>query len=329
MGLCKCPKRKVTNIFCFEHRVNVCDHCLVSNHAKCIVQSYLQWLQDSDYNPTCTLCSTALADKETTRLMCYDVFHWSCLNELASQLPRNTAPAGYQCPACQGPVFPTPNLVGPVAAALREKLASVNWARAGLGLPLIEEPEPAPEQESHDVTDYTDWSTFNTSTSHPTEAPSQSSHSSHSYSSNPVPCQSQVGFGAGLNNGSVKEGHVHPSLSCNTAMGDSVTLHTASSPRKVYDTRDAGGSSVTQIDFDDDKYRRRPALSWLAQILKSRSGSKRTPLSLKQRVFILLVLGVIGFCTLIIIMSKLGRASAENDPNLNPLLNPNIRVGQN
>ncbi|KAK1154977.1 zinc finger protein-like 1 [Acipenser oxyrinchus oxyrinchus] len=273
MGLCKCPKRKVTNIFCFEHRVNVCDHCLVSNHAKCIVQSYLQWLQDSDYNPTCTLCSTALADKETTRLMCYDVFHWSCLNELASQLPRNTAPAGYQCPACQGPVFPTPNLVGPVAAALREKLASVNWARAGLGLPLIEEPEPAPEQESHDVTDYTEWSTFNTSTSHPTEAPSQSSHSSHSYSSNPVPCQSQAGFGAGLNNGGVKEGHAHPSMSCNTALGDSVTLHTGqcvcpSSPRKVYDTRDVGGSSVTQIDFDDDKYRRRPALSWLAQILK-------------------------------------------------------------
>ncbi|MGH0187425.1 UNVERIFIED_CONTAM: hypothetical protein FKN15_025083 [Acipenser sinensis] len=216
------------------------------------------------------LCSTALADKETTRLTCYDVFHWSCLNELASQLPRNTAPAGYQCPACQGPVFPTPNLVGPVAAALREKLTSVNWARAGLGLPLIEEPEPAPEQESHDVTDYTDWSTFNKPSSSPA----------------------------------------------------------ASSPRKVYDTRDAGGSSVTQIDFDDDKYRRRPALSWLAQILKSRSGSKRTPLSLKQRVFILLVLGAIGFCTLIIVMSKLGRASAENDPNLNPLLNPNIRVGQ-
>lgn len=42
----------------------------------------------------------------------------------------------------------------------------------------------------------------------------------------------------------------------------------ASSPRKVYDTRDAAHSSVTQIDFDDDKYRRRPALSWFAQILK-------------------------------------------------------------
>uniref|UniRef100_A0A3B3ST85 Zinc finger protein-like 1 n=1 Tax=Paramormyrops kingsleyae TaxID=1676925 RepID=A0A3B3ST85_9TELE len=34
MGLCKCPKRKVTNLFCFEHRVNVCEHCLVTNHSK-------------------------------------------------------------------------------------------------------------------------------------------------------------------------------------------------------------------------------------------------------------------------------------------------------
>lgn len=42
----------------------------------------------------------------------------------------------------------------------------------------------------------------------------------------------------------------------------------ASSPRKLYDTRDTSHSSVTQIDFDDDKYRRRPALSWFAQILK-------------------------------------------------------------
>lgn len=34
MGLCKCPKRRVTNQFCFEHRVNVCEHCMVTNHPK-------------------------------------------------------------------------------------------------------------------------------------------------------------------------------------------------------------------------------------------------------------------------------------------------------
>lgn len=152
----------------------------------------------------------------------------------------------------------------------------------------------------------------------------------------------------------------------------------ASSPRKLYDTRDGGHSSVTQIDFDDDKYRRRPALSWFAQILKlvswtgallfgtrnnllwillwspdwkinkyifyyifinfyyifinlfrNRTGGKRTSLTWKQRVFMLLLVGVLGFFTLIIIMAKLGRASAGSDPNLDPLLNPNIRVGKN
>lgn len=66
-----------------------------------------------------------------------DLFHWACLNEMAGQLPKNTAPAGYQCPSCKGPIFPPANLVSPVASALREKLATVNWARAGLGLPLV------------------------------------------------------------------------------------------------------------------------------------------------------------------------------------------------
>ena len=58
MGLCKCPKRKVTNQFCFEHRVNVCEYCMVSSHSTCPVQSYLQWLQDSDYNPNCFFCES-------------------------------------------------------------------------------------------------------------------------------------------------------------------------------------------------------------------------------------------------------------------------------
>lgn len=66
-----------------------------------------------------------------------DLFHWSCLNELASRQPLYTAPAGYQCPTCQGPVFPPPNLASPIADMLREQLSSVNWARAGLGLPLV------------------------------------------------------------------------------------------------------------------------------------------------------------------------------------------------
>jgi hypothetical protein len=34
MGLCKCQRRKVTNLFCFEHDVNVCEYCLVADHER-------------------------------------------------------------------------------------------------------------------------------------------------------------------------------------------------------------------------------------------------------------------------------------------------------
>ena len=66
-----------------------------------------------------------------------DVFHWSCLDEFARHLPSNTAPAGYACPGCHTCLFPASNVVSPVVDALRELLSTVNWARAGLGLPLV------------------------------------------------------------------------------------------------------------------------------------------------------------------------------------------------
>ncbi|XP_068117156.1 zinc finger protein-like 1 [Hyperolius riggenbachi] len=315
MGLCKCPKRKVTNLFCFEHRVNVCEHCLVANHAKCIVQSYLQWLQDSDYNPNCRLCNTLLSSKETARLVCYDLFHWSCLNDLASQLPPNTAPAGYQCPSCQGPIFPPSNLVSPVASTLRDKLSTVNWARAGLGLPLIEEVQPLDEVSEQDVTDYRDWSVINSSSDHMSENAGIAQQTGYLYSSAPTPSADH-----GLSVGMSKDHSV--------TGAESIAMNAASTPRKIYDTRDVAASQDTVIDFDDDKYRRRPTLSWLARILRNRTGSKSKPASTKQRFLIVLIIGVLGFLTLILLMSKWGRASAENDPNLDPLLNPHIRVGQ-
>ena len=90
-----------------------------------------------------------------------DVYHWVCLDKWARSLPINTAPAGYTCQTCSECIFPTENLVSPVADALRKLLSDVNWARAGLGLPLLEErsekkpefsvpagPRPPPEGES-------------------------------------------------------------------------------------------------------------------------------------------------------------------------------------
>ena len=41
---------------------------------QCIVQSYLQWLQDSDYDPNCRLCGKSLGEEssgECSRLTCY------------------------------------------------------------------------------------------------------------------------------------------------------------------------------------------------------------------------------------------------------------------
>lgn len=125
-----------------------CTHTLTHTYAKvgirfirhvfqCIVQSYLLWLHDNDYNPVCTLCSGQLSDGDCVRLTCYHMYHWACLDQYARSLPATTAPAGYICPVCRICIFPQAKLVSPVADVLREKLAAVNWARAGLGLPLV------------------------------------------------------------------------------------------------------------------------------------------------------------------------------------------------
>lgn len=129
----------MTNLFCFEHHVNVCEECLVRDHSKCVIKSYLNWLEDSDYDPNCQLCQRGLVEGECARLVCYHVFHWSCLNRYASQLPANTAPAGYKCSTCAHCIFPNGNVATPVADALRKHLETVDWGRAGLGLPSFNE----------------------------------------------------------------------------------------------------------------------------------------------------------------------------------------------
>lgn len=141
MGLCKCPKRKVTNLFCFEHRVNVCESCLLANHESCVVQTYLSWLTDSDYDANCLLCFEPLNSKETVRLKCMHLFHWDCFDARARQLPDTTAPAGYKCPSCLECIFPPENQQSPVVDKLKVKLQTVNWGRLGLGLPSMPEHE--------------------------------------------------------------------------------------------------------------------------------------------------------------------------------------------
>jgi len=314
MGLCKCPKRRVTNQFCFEHRVNVCEHCMVQKHPNCVVQSYLQWLQDSDYNPNCAFCDQELANETCVRLACYHSFHWVCLDKWARSLPNDTAPAGYTCPTCNECIFPSENLVSPVADALRGLLTNVNWARPGLGLPLLEErneqkpefsfvpvgPRPPPEGES--------------------VATPISSHKDGAIPKFSSPLAT--------NRGSLSKdpGYMHASIA------SSVT-----SPLLVNSTVSSSTINVTSDDTDENKYKRRSALTWFARWWKttigpSLRGSGRGRAT-KQRYIMIGVMVLVGFFTLIAIFHYFGRSGDENDfhgdPMLDPMNNPNIRVGVN
>ncbi|EGF84067.1 hypothetical protein BATDEDRAFT_34065 [Batrachochytrium dendrobatidis JAM81] len=127
MGLCKC--RTVTNLFCFEHRKNVCETCIQSDHTKCIVRSYLQWLQDSDFDPVCMLCRNTLATGEVIRLSCLDLFHVECVNEHCNALPSHTAPAGYACPSCKTPIIPAENSASSIAKNIWATFKNERWSQ--------------------------------------------------------------------------------------------------------------------------------------------------------------------------------------------------------
>eukprot|EP00049_Salpingoeca_infusionum_P005362 m.91361 g.91361 ORF g.91361 m.91361 type:complete len:121 (-) comp12944_c0_seq4:122-484(-) len=100
MGLCKC--RVVTSLFCVQHTKNVCEKCMVSDHPTCVVRSYKEWLNDSDYATECTLCGDERNDgRPCIRLGCYDVFHWACLEKYINTQPPTTTPAGFICPCCR------------------------------------------------------------------------------------------------------------------------------------------------------------------------------------------------------------------------------------
>ncbi|CAD5224763.1 unnamed protein product [Bursaphelenchus okinawaensis] len=109
---------------------------MVSNNLtlQCVVQTYLSWLTDSDYDTKCLLCSEALSAKETVRLKCLHNFHWTCLSTRVGNLPEGTPPTTFKCPSCLDMIFPSANQTSPVIERLREKLSTVNWGRLGLGM---------------------------------------------------------------------------------------------------------------------------------------------------------------------------------------------------
>ncbi|XP_015585581.1 zinc finger protein-like 1 [Cephus cinctus] len=317
MGLCKCPKKRVTNQFCFEHRVNVCEHCLVMNHPKCVVQSYLQWLQDSDCNPICTLCSGSLSEGDCVRLTCYHVYHWACIDTYCRNLPAITAPAGYTCPTCQAGIFPKANLVSPVADVLREKLAGVNWARAGLGLPLLsEDREQRPVQERKvPVLDASPYQNHTNTTSSPTVATSRVNSNINSANTNTNNIHSnnqKLGPPYSVVN-------VEPSL---PLLGQT--------PRKIFEAYD-DPKNIT-FDHDENKYQRKSAIEWFLRwwklITRSQSRKRHVSGSAYKTYAMVGVVVLFVFIGIIIIFSWLGRMATDGDPSFNPLSNPNIFVGR-
>src|SRR5699024_2292341 len=66
--------------------------------------------------------------------------HLECLNQYASQLPPNTAPAGYACPICSTPIFSftSGSSKSPIVSSLEAALSSYPWAREGIGLGLLD-----------------------------------------------------------------------------------------------------------------------------------------------------------------------------------------------
>ncbi|XP_076659783.1 zinc finger protein-like 1 homolog [Halictus rubicundus] len=315
MGLCKCPKRRVTNLFCFEHRVNVCEHCMVTKHPKCIVQSYILWLYDHDYNPVCTLCSVNLNEGDCVRLTCYHMFHWACLDKYARELPQTTAPAGYKCPACKDCIFPDSKLVSPVADVLREKLAGVNWARAGLGLPLLsEDREQKPEEERPPLrVESTLYQNHTTTSSSPTVATSRVSSSVNSVHTN-------------INNVHLNNQKIGPPYSI-VNIDSSMGLSTPTS-RKVREAYD--DPKEISFDHDENKYKRKSAMEWFLRwwkfIVSPPSRRRNSPGPLYKKYAVLAVMGILAFIGILILFSWLGRMATDGDPTLDLLANPHIMV---
>jgi len=279
---------------------------MVASHAKCVVQSYLAWLQDSDYSPDCQFCQAPLnTEQECVRLVCYHLYHWVCLERHFRSLPPSTAPAGYTCPSCSSAIFPPDNLVSPVADKLRSVLQDVNWARAGLGLPLLEDKEerkpghiptgPRPTPEGEDV-------------------PRSSLHLAQELVTKKSPgvLEETDGSGQSWKQDSTVVNFDSPT----TRRGGSETLgDLASSPLITGDP-----------DSREEKYKRRAPTDWFFRwwktMMKPAAQRRRGATGWIMIGFLILL----GLATLVAVFSYFGRGGAD-DPLLDPMNNPNIRVG--
>lgn len=298
MGLCKCPKRQVTTQFCFEHRVNVCENCMVVNHSKCTVQSYIQWLKDSDFDSSCTLCGSLLDDEDCVRLICYHVFHWKCLAARQQTLPANTAPGGHTCPTCNDPIFPPANLVSPVADVLRTRLGQANWARNVLELPLL-------------LDDQQNYSATTTATTASSSAGVHTNNGGNIFANSMAQSRSTLlaASASAANSGRPESPHSIVNMDNydrgNTVAAASALDFQASSRRPLL----ARESPIGGSDRDDNKYKRRtPQEIFSRWSRRFYAPSSKPPW---RRTWFLVLSGCIGFVCIIYVLATLGRRGTD------------------
>ena len=119
MGVCKGCGSVVTSLYCYAHRVNACESCIVEQHPRCIVHSYKAWLKDVDTDPNCSLCHSNLEQGDVVRLVCLDLFHLDCLCKHTREQPIGSVP---KCPLCSTPILPPISNASPIAESLRTYL---------------------------------------------------------------------------------------------------------------------------------------------------------------------------------------------------------------
>ncbi|CAG0921402.1 unnamed protein product [Notodromas monacha] len=270
----------------------------------CIVQSYLQWLEDNDYIPVCELCKKGLNAAGCIRLICYHVFHQHCLHEMGKQVTAKEgtpSEASFCCPTCGKSLFPPTNMVSPVADNLKDVLMKANWARNIMGLP-----------ELADVGD----SGMTFSRPEPLGSPSinedvethggKQRFSAHSVASSGV---------------EKPQHHREP-------------LHAGASVRRQVDV-DSGsaGHSRTVNMYEDevaDKYKfRRPRfesiLRWWSDLVRPSPRLMRNPNYRTRRIVTFVIMGALALFLLLTAMSWLGGVP-DDDPAFDEHNNPYVHT---
>ncbi|KHJ95575.1 NADH dehydrogenase, G subunit [Oesophagostomum dentatum] len=290
MGLCKCPRKKVTNLFCFEHRVNVCEHCLVENHhGTCFTG--LVWM-------------SGLADFLQLQLQ-LDIAAPFAASFLLCVI----------CTQCdvifREALFPAMNQTSPMIDELRSKLQQANWARAGLGLPLLPELDPPhmPPQQTH----------------LPNSTMQKPQYYSNMANGGQLPMQTQADRSA--------------TATPEVALEMDDVAYSGKREQVTFTSRKKhGGTSETDmqpllsrtndrdVDSEHNKYKRRPAREWLRGIWKAKYGSS-TPNHFTgyKRVVVIALFVLFVLITAVVVLTKAGLGAGE-DPLLDPMNNPNIRV---